>query len=490
MKSASSTLHGLIRSLTATEKRYIRKSAMDKDSAALKLMDAIAKQQKYDEPLLRKNHKNASFIKNLAVNKQYLYDYICNALVQYRRKEKEINILHQAASFLMLHEKGLAESRPKALDKQITISKELGLYSLALELLHIKKRQATNLSLSEFRIIQTIETDLQKDIALENAYWDVLIQIRIASRAYQDEPSDALRKPLESWLRDPLIYEKKGAIHVVAELYFYESQILLFDALDKKEKAHEYKWEYIKLLDKKPKYLHRFSNKYAEIYLSIINDYFDNGEEELAMDSLKYVRDIKHLPSFKRTAKLKFNIFIKSYEMELAHYRAYAEFNKITPILSDLKKDLELNESYLSVEQKLGFCYHAAYACFCEKKYEASLEWVKTLIEYKKTDIIPDELIGARLIELIALFEIKQHRGISEKILETRKYIRKHRLPSASEKHLFDFLASAIESYRFSQVRMLNFQLLELLIKEKRNKIEKAFTPTFDLVRWCENRIS
>ena len=86
MKTPSTHLFDLVKSLTKAQKRYIRVQAGPKGKDYLDLMDALLAQTVYDEQKLIKDNSTSKFIKYLAVNKQYLYELLLKYLAQFGEK--------------------------------------------------------------------------------------------------------------------------------------------------------------------------------------------------------------------------------------------------------------------------------------------------------------------------------------------------------------------------------------------------------------------
>ncbi|MEL6142606.1 MAG: hypothetical protein AAFU67_13425, partial [Bacteroidota bacterium] len=102
MKTASPFLHDLVSRLTRSEKRYlrIRSGAGAKDY--LDLLDALLAQETYDEELLIKENKGANFLKNLSVNKAYLYEVVLDALANYGQQSLEDKVLNKLSGVKVL----------------------------------------------------------------------------------------------------------------------------------------------------------------------------------------------------------------------------------------------------------------------------------------------------------------------------------------------------------------------------------------------------
>lgn len=94
----SGDLHELIHSLTKTEKRYyklfVTRTAGAKNTFALKVFDAIAKQKTYDEEKLLAQFTGESFTTNFAAYKNIIYNTVLRALLQYHESTQQQEALH------------------------------------------------------------------------------------------------------------------------------------------------------------------------------------------------------------------------------------------------------------------------------------------------------------------------------------------------------------------------------------------------------------
>jgi hypothetical protein len=81
----SPDLYDLIHSLTGTEKRYVRRMALvsGRETAWLRLFDAIDAQKAFDEDELRRMLKGDRMLGNLSVAKRYAYNAVLRALCSY-----------------------------------------------------------------------------------------------------------------------------------------------------------------------------------------------------------------------------------------------------------------------------------------------------------------------------------------------------------------------------------------------------------------------
>lgn len=115
-----SNLLELINSLSTSEKRYLKqfinKSGETKSNHA-KLLNAIEKQEVYDEEKLKKKLKNTTIVKQWSRVKNYLYNYILRVLQNYYQQDAEFEILNNLQQIFLLYKKGIYEDAYKLLMK-------------------------------------------------------------------------------------------------------------------------------------------------------------------------------------------------------------------------------------------------------------------------------------------------------------------------------------------------------------------------------------
>jgi hypothetical protein len=107
----SRDLFDLIHSLTSTEKRYVRRTALlsGRDTAWLRLFDAIAAQKSFDDTALRRALEPDPMLANLGVAKQYAYNAVLRALQSYGLgRDLDSELGEAIEQYKVLVHKGLA----------------------------------------------------------------------------------------------------------------------------------------------------------------------------------------------------------------------------------------------------------------------------------------------------------------------------------------------------------------------------------------------
>ena len=128
MKPPSSFLFDLIKSLTKSEKRYLKLGLSGTQAEHVKLFDAIVRQEHYDEEILKAEYGGNAFVQNLPVYKNYLYRFILNRLSQYHQKSESAEIFEKVRFAEILTEKKLTHQAKRQLAAKLPGLRDSGPY--------------------------------------------------------------------------------------------------------------------------------------------------------------------------------------------------------------------------------------------------------------------------------------------------------------------------------------------------------------------------
>lgn len=480
MKTPSSELHELIQSLSSAEKRYVRRMAMDQDTSFLKLMDAIAEQKTYDETKLKQDFKKEKFVKNLAVNKKYLSDYLLNSLVQFRRKEEESSILHGISMVVALEEKELPGQALKMIHRLKKKADDLGLYSLVFQLLELEKWNAgSDVNARARKEIYEKGKEIYQKIDNIHEYWNIYTQVC-------KEESETL---LRYWLDNSLLLDFKYATSVESQLYYYETKAIIYTILGEVEDAFLSNWNYLGILDKNPKYMSRFSEKYLSILSNLLGDALSLGKRDVYKAGIAQMKALTDLSTFKSTPYTKAKVFRQVNLLELNDLLQSNQIGEGINKLAELEVGLNLYEDKISLEHRFELQYLAACFLFKDKQYQAAQDWVKPLLQYHQIDILPEILQASRILNLITHVELGTDKKTLSLIKTSRRYIKQSRSLDDTEKHLFDFLMIVVNAKNIFEIKVGNIKLLEALVKLKIEAKVGQLSRFLDILGWCESRM-
>lgn len=179
----SEGLFSLIKSLSKTEKRYIRLAFRGKKGPTNyeRLFDAIDQQEIYDEPAIKKIFAGESFIRQLTTAKHYLKNFILKELRNYQtHKSVSVSLKEGLHNVEILFNRGLlsyADQEIKRLEKKAAAFEA---HTSQLEILTWKRKVYQALHPEQFEEVQNILAK-QKEIVerLDNYYthWNALVNM-------------------------------------------------------------------------------------------------------------------------------------------------------------------------------------------------------------------------------------------------------------------------------------------------------------------------
>ena len=212
-------LFELIKSLSASEKRYFKRFSKlqgDSENEYLDLFQKIDKQKKYNEPLLLDKLKNQTFAKNISSGKHYLYQLILKSLRAYHAEKKalfQVNDLVQDIYILM--EKNLVLQANKRIKKakkiadkyQLNIPK-LGILLLERNLIRsFQQKKSAELIKENQQFSQQCINQINAQVDMVSLYDDVYLTIR--NKMQLKDPDGTIQQLLES-------FSSKAAIQILS----------------------------------------------------------------------------------------------------------------------------------------------------------------------------------------------------------------------------------------------------------------------------------
>ncbi len=483
MKKPFTDLHELIHSLCPAEKRYIRRTASRQDTFFLQLFDAIAKQEIYDEALLRKKYKSAPFIKNLAVNKKYLYEYMLNALVQFRKKEEEYTIIEGMSMSQVLIDKELEEQGEKKIIKLKEKAKKIGLYSIAHRFLEMQRENClAACQPDESHSIYHEGLELQRSISNIHEYWNIYIK---SVHAYHNEDQNTLGQLKTS----PLLKDASLAHTTESQLYFHRTKSMLSNASGDLENAKNESLRYLNVFEKSPNYLSRFLDHYLKENSNYLTYCLALGKNNEFKKGISKFKEKMSSGNFRKKRRTDARVFNLTYTFELNAHLQFNEWEEGKAKLPDLEKGLKIHEKQLTLQETFSLRYLGAYTLFLNSDFKGVMDWVSPLMQFHRTNILQSLLQGSRLINLIAHYEEQNYEQGLQLLKTTRRYIKQSRDLYESEKALFEYLQNIMKAPHLNHIKAQTIRLLDKLMNLKRRPEEKELYKIVNLTEWCERRL-
>lgn len=486
----------LIRSLEKAEKRHFklyinRSSARSGELKVVRLFDQIDKQRSYNEEAILKRMPGVTK-SQLANLKTHLYREILASLRLLKRSDSidlEINELFDYAH--ILYKKGLflnslrmlerAKELARAYDK-INILPQLLSLEKRIEGLHITRQvefRAEDIARESIEVAEQIKRVSQlSNLALKLFSWFV-------QHGHARDRSDelAVRQFLQEHL-PPNAWSYKGFYE---RLYLYQS--LSWYAFIRQDFLQYYRYaqKWVDLFQEDPARIRIETGHYIKGIHTLLNAQFD----------LRHHRAFRHtiqqLESFSKTERVQENdnfriqcfIYLNTARIN-GHFMdgTFAEGLKRIPTIEKMLGTVEL---FTDSHRLLVLDYKFAMLCFGSGDFGRCIDYLRKIID-APTNLRYDLQCYARLLHLLAHYEIGNDRLMESLTKSTYRFMAKMKNLTAIEEAMFRFLRRSLPL----SPRQLRPELEKFLDEIKHLEGDRFQTRAFaylDIISWLESKV-
>jgi len=488
-------LFQLIKSLEKSEKRnfklYVKRHSGGNDLKIVTLFDALDKMKLYDEALLLS--KNKSIKKQQLSNmKAHLYKQVLASL-RLIKDEHNIDIqLHEMMDHArILYNKGLYLQSLKMLDRMKILARDHNQFTYLQQVLFFEKKIE---ALYITRSMQDRASQLSGEADEVNARLSLISQLSNLSlelyswyirhgHARNEEDIKAVNNFFEKHFPD-------RARHIngfYEELYLYQSHCWLSFIKQDFLTYYRYTQKWVGLFDHYPDMIEVETGHYIKGMHNLLGAHFD------LQNSDKLNEDLVRFEKFAQTRLVKNNennriltfIYLNIARIN-KHFveGTFSEGTRLVPHIMERLSDLEL---YLDRHRILIFYYKFASLYFGNAEYEKSIDYLNKIINWK-VDLRTDLQCYARLLHLIAHYELGNYDLMEYLIKSVYRFMAKLENLSLVEEEIFKFLRRSFRTPP-KQIGREFEKLLENLKQQERNRFETRAFVYLDIISWLESKI-
>ena len=267
-------LFELIQAMSKSEKRYFKLDSgthTEKKSSYVKIFDLINSQKKYNEKEIKEKLKTDSKVKNFAVEKNYLYNFLLTSLTSFHN-QKSLNSKASSSLFTirLLIDKALYSQAKKLIDKNQKFAEQSENYTLLLEILKLKiiyqetimDNEAINNTYERIFEVQKIYTNLEQFRYYHHKIYEKATEIGNIKRK-------ELIKTLDKFINKPLLKDEKLALCNEAKIRFNECWLLYYYIKTDAKLAINHSRRSIQISESTPYY----TTEKRDNYISNINNH-------------------------------------------------------------------------------------------------------------------------------------------------------------------------------------------------------------------------
>lgn len=427
----------LIKSLTKSEKRYFKlyMSVQKGEKNYLKLFNLLEKIDEYDEEKIRIEFKGERFLRQLHVQKNYLYNLILKTLRNYGvNSSVNIRINGALMDIDWLFQKSLYTQARSLLQREKKTALKYERFELLLEL-YGKEIQY------KIRPFEGINMERKEVIAKLNRFYKVEKNYqRMFELSVKMGESRSLEiKEKYKKVFDESIQTTQGEIDSIRSVVLQYNLIALYYSVVGNFKKNIFYLEKIEKVYKDNPWLldeNRFKNSYGSLLANMGSNYLRMGNVDKAEYFFNQLISSRNISNhFFLSAVLPSLINLMWGKISRGSFKEGQ--NIYNAIENDLKKfDWEATPNPIAPL----LYYFMGIICFGLGKYKDALKWVLKLINIPSLNQRDDIQVSARILYLIIFYEMKKSILDYQLSSSTKFLIKKNRLGGFEKKLLNFFL--------------------------------------------------
>ncbi len=492
---SSDTLFQLVKSLKKSEKRnfklYVKRNTASEDLKIIYLFDALDKMDTYDEvELLKKNKKLSK--QQLSNVKAHLYKQILASLRLIRSEQDIVIQLHEQLDYAeILYNQGLYLQSLKILDRIKEYAREYHQYGYVLETLFFEQKiEALHITRSmQDRAgklaaeMQDVNDQLQltgklSSLSLQLYGW--YIQHGVA-RNEKDEI--AVKEFFESRLpaRMP---DRKGFYE---NLYLYQCYSWFAFIGQDFLSYYRYTHRWVELFEKQPGMISIETAHYIKGMHNLLGAHFDLLNYPKFLETLSRFEKFFHSDTVRENDNNRIQTFVYLHIAKINQHFIDGTFTEGLTLVPFIEEKLKEYEIYLDRHRILIFYYKFASLYFGSGDYENTIKYLNKIINWKM-DLRTDLQCYARLLHLIAHYELGNDSILEYLIKSVYRFMAKMENLSRVEEEIFRFLRKSFQ-LEPKKLKPEFSGLLERLKTYEKNRFETRAFVYLDIISWLESKI-
>ena len=494
-KQLTYQLFSLIKSLTKAEKRhfnlYAKRNSADKEMKFMLLFQELDSQKEYDEKRLLKKLPQITKIQ-LSNLKSHLYDQLLVSLRLLSRKDEDIHI-HEIIDFAkVLYKKGLYMQSLAQLSKARNLAVSLKRDGVLLEILefeksiesqHITRSHETR---SEELTKMTIHT--RNAMVMESEWSDFSLQLYGLYLKIGHVRNERDYEQVKFFFNSGHPKHRNSEIGFYGALYKNQSYVWYNFIVQQFHQCFRYSLNWVNLFEYNPK----FKTIEPDLYMKGLH----NAASALffCYDYTRFKKYYSDLELFisenenKFSLKTKVNAFLFLETAKINDYFLRADFKNGVEHLDELESRMLEYGNYIDEHRKLVFYYKMACMKFGNADFKGCIKYLNEIINHKSTNLREDVQCFARILSLIAHYELGNDDLIDYQIRSIYRFLLKMKDVQQVQREILNFLRRS--AYMDRGDMKDDFSSLK-------NKFEKIFNNRFerrpflylDLLSWLESKI-
>ncbi len=477
-----------------SEKRYFkaRFTGSSSDLKFIQLFDAIDKLDDFsqEKDLISKEWVNPKQFSNL---KAHLYRRLLQSLKDFSAASNEEILVRESIDHIqLLFDRSLYQQSIQLLEKVKKSIQEGENLELHLEVLKweknllpftigknnkervqqiVKESNLVNERISRTNLLTNLNVELTS-IYLKTGY--------IRNKEDFDYIKAIFEQRLPAWREDYLSFREK--------LLWYEVHLGYYNYIQDLEKTLFYASKWVQLFKSPPN-----SSFQMEMYIKGLNHLL-NAQSRLGLEhdfneTHKKLRALAAHRLINLNENLQIRLFKYSYAHQFNKYFMMGDFTIGGALLARIESKLEQFIGMIDKHSELILFYKIACLHFGNEDHRNALKWLNRIINSEDIDLREDVHAFARIINLIAHYELGNRDVLEYAVRSTYRFLRKKDDLQSFQKHILEFIRNLSWQLTDKEITDRFVDLREKLIPLANSRFDNRAFAYFDIISWLDSKI-
>ena len=180
--------------------------------------------------------------------------------------------------------------------------------------------------------------------------------------------------------------------------------------------------------------------------------------------------------------------FLYLYNNKLNYHILEGTFDESEYLIPEILKKLKLHSEHLDEHHEMLFFYKIASIYFGNEKYVECISYLEKIINNKNLTMREDLMCFARLLSLIAHYELGNDYYLENQLKNTYKFLLKMNDLHEVQKEIMRFMKNLNSIYP-TDIKKEFIKMRERFIELENNTYEKRAFLYLDIISWLESKI-
>ncbi|MBK7870208.1 MAG: hypothetical protein IPJ74_05705 [Saprospiraceae bacterium] len=495
-KQKTDDLIQLIKSLTRAEKRHFRlfvgRNQASDDILFLQLFDMLDKYKEYDEDMILR--KLPAIKKTQLSNlKAHLYKQLLTSLRLLNRNHVEdLQIRELIDHSKVLYDKGLYRQSLDILDKAKARAIKGKFYAIALEIIEFEKyieaQYITRSIEGRAEELTTAALEINKILMDTNRFSNLALQmyglyIKVGF-ARDEKDHDYVKNFFRNKLPD-IDYKK---IDFFGKIYYCQAHIWYYHMIQDFPMSYRYAQRWVDLFHEEPELKLLNVPMYLKGMHNLLNVLFNLLYYKKFEKTLNELKEFANEYDITQNKNIEGLYYLFLYNHTIKKYFIEGAFSEGVKLISKVVELIDEDEYNWDNHRIMLFYYRIACLYFGSGDNENAIEYLNMIINQKNPDYREDIQSFARILNLIAHYELGNAQLVEYQVKSVYRFLSKMEQLQSVLQEIFRFVRR-VPRMRESEMKHEFITLKEKLLKLQNDPYEKRAFFYLDIISWLESKI-